>query len=107
MLLKRPGLDKEDMKNYCPISNLPLISEHMEKVVARHIEHNDLNDSYQSAYSRGHSTETALLKVCSEIAEALDEGTMTSLIKLDLPQGSVLGPKSYCMYTKPVGEIIK
>ena len=24
-----------------------------------------------------------------------------------VPQGSVLGPKNYCMYTKPVGEIIK
>ena len=100
----------------------------------------------------------------SDIAEALDEGSMTALIMLDLsaafdvidhpillkrlefsfgikekaltwvksyladrtqcvsvanktspdvgllfgvPQGSVLGPKNYCMYTKPVGEIIK
>jgi hypothetical protein len=24
-----------------------------------------------------------------------------------VPQGSVLGPKNYCMYTKPVDEIIK
>ena len=24
-----------------------------------------------------------------------------------VPQASVLGPKNYCMYTKPVGEIIK
>ena len=24
-----------------------------------------------------------------------------------VPQGSVLGPKNYCMYNKPVGEIIK
>jgi len=49
-----------------------------------HLEHNDLNDIYQSAYRRGHSTETALLKVHSEIAEALDEGSMTALIMLDL-----------------------
>ena len=24
-----------------------------------------------------------------------------------VPQASVLGPNNYCMYTKPVGEIIK
>jgi len=24
-----------------------------------------------------------------------------------VPQGSVLAPNNYCMYTKPVGEIIK
>jgi len=37
-LLKRPGLDKKEMKNYRPISNLPFISKHIEKVVARRIE---------------------------------------------------------------------
>jgi len=37
-LLKRSGLDKERMKNYCPISTLPFISKLIEKVVARHIE---------------------------------------------------------------------
>jgi len=108
--------------------------------------------------------ETAILKVHSDIVEALDEGSMTALIMLDLsaafdvidhpillkrlefsfgikekaltwvqsyfadrtrsgsvanktspdvgflfgvPEGSVLGPKNYCMYTRLVGEIIK
>jgi hypothetical protein len=88
LLLKIPGLYKEDMKNYRPISNLPFISKLIENVVARHIEehlkHNDLNDIYQSAYRRGHSTETALLKVHIDIAEVLDEGSMTALIIFDL-----------------------
>ena len=87
-LLKRSGLDKEEMKDYRPISNLPFISKLIEKVVGRyiaeHLEHNDLNDIYQSAYRRGHSTETDLLKVHSDIAEALNEGSMTALIMLDL-----------------------
>jgi len=87
-LLKRPGLDKEQMKNYRPICDLPFISKLIEKVVSRHIEeyleYNDLNDIYQSAYRRGHSTETALLKVHSDIAEALDKGYMTALIMVDL-----------------------
>jgi len=37
-LLNRPGLDKEEMKNYRPISNLPFISKLIEKVVASEIE---------------------------------------------------------------------
>ena len=36
------------------------------------------------ALSRGHSTETTLLKVHSDIAEAHGEGSMTVLIMLDL-----------------------
>jgi len=62
-LLNISCLDKGDMKNYRPISNLPFISKLIEKVVARgreeHLEHSDLNDIYQSVYRRGHSTETA------------------------------------------------
>jgi len=38
----------------------------------------------QSAYHRDDSTETALWKVQSDLAEALDEGSMTGLIMLDL-----------------------
>ena len=37
-LLKRSGLDKEDMKICRPISNLPFISKRIEKVVERNIE---------------------------------------------------------------------
>ena len=87
-LLKRYGLDKEEMKNYRPISNLPFIPKLIEKVAARrigeHLEHNDINDSYQSAYRRGHSTETVLVKVHRDIAEALGGGSMIALIMLDL-----------------------
>jgi len=87
-LLKRYWLDKEDMKNYRLIYNRPFISKLIENVVARRIEelleHNDLNDIYQSAYRRGHSTETALLKMHCHIAEALGEGSKTALIMLDL-----------------------
>jgi len=80
-LLKRSQLDKEDLKNYHPISNLPFIFKLIEKVVARHTgRHNYLNDIYQSLYHRGHSTETVLLKVHTDITEALDEGSRTALI---------------------------
>ena len=82
-LLKRHGLDKEELKNYRPTSNLPFISKLIANVVAtrieEHLEHNDLNEMYQSAYRRGYSTETALMKVQCDIAGALDEGSMTAL----------------------------
>jgi len=116
----------------------------------------------QSAYRTHHCTETALIKVHSDICAALDEGSMAVLIMLDLsaafdtidhnvlltrlynslgirgiahrwissylkgrtqsvviknchskpkelpfciPQGSVLGPKFYCKYCRPLGRI--
>ena len=64
-LLKRYVLDKKYIKNYHPTSNLPIIPKRIGMVVARgieeHLEYNDLNDSYQSAYRRDHLTETAIL----------------------------------------------
>jgi len=48
----------------------------MEKYLA----HNDLHDSYQSAYCSGDSTETAFLIMHRDIAEALDEGSMHDYI---------------------------
>ena len=60
ILLKTTGLDKEDIKNDRSISNFPFIFNPIEKVAARRIEenleHNDLNDTYQSAYRRCYST---------------------------------------------------
>lgn len=151
------------------VSVQPLFSSKLlEKVVASrlddHITLNNLHDEYQSAYRPLHSTETALMKVQSDICEALDDGSMVVLLMLDLsaafdtldhntmlsrfrssfgitgqaldwlksyitnrhqcvavgsatsedsvlqygvPQGSVLGPRMYCMYTKPVGSIVR
>ena len=166
-LLKKSGLDKEVLKNYRPVSNLSFISKVLEKIVAKrlddHMLDNNLYSSVQSAYRERHSTETALLKVQSDILTALDSGSGAVLLMLDLsaafdtidhdillsrlnslygisgdaldwfksylsnrvqrviigdtvseckslnfgvPQGSVLGPKIYCMYTKPISDII-
>jgi len=56
-LLKRSGLDKEEMKNYCLISNLHFICKLLETVVTL----NDLNDIYQSAYHRDQVIQQKLL----------------------------------------------
>ncbi|KAK3082746.1 hypothetical protein FSP39_004177 [Pinctada imbricata] len=167
-LLKKPGLDIENFKNYRPVSNLSFLSKVLEKVVAKrlneHLESNGLLDSLQSAYRKCHSTETALLRVHHDIATALDNNSCAVLMMLDLsaafdlidhdilfsrlkntfgitesaldwissylngrsqriiinsslsecqpleigvPQGSVLGPKIYCMISLPIAEICK
>ena len=75
------------LENYCPVSNLPFLSKILEKLVAKrletHLSSNRLHNKLQSAYSTGHSTETAL-KLNRDIAEALDSKCMAALVLLDL-----------------------
>ena len=125
---------------------------------------NSLLDPFQSAYRKGHSTETALVRVHNDIVSAVDKGNGVCLILLDLsaafdtvdhtilctfledfiglegpalnffksyltgrtqcvsvkgvlselselmfgvPQGSVLGPLVFCIYTLPLSAILK
>ena len=83
-LLKKPNLDKDIMNNYRPVSNLPFLSNILEKVVAKrieiHLNTHHLDDPLQSAYRQGHSAETALLRVHHDIAEALDRKRMAALV---------------------------
>ena len=165
-LLKKQNLDREGLKNYRPVSNLPFLSKVTEKAVSSRIENHlnsfSLHDNLQSAYRSCHSTETALLRVHHDIASALDNGHFVVLVMLGLsaafdaidhdmlfnrlqhsfgidgdallwiksylhgrlqrvatgpiksnsmelkygvPQGSVLGPKMYCIFSKPIGAI--
>ena len=166
-LLKKPSLDKNLLKNYRPVSNLPFLSKVLEKVVLSqllsHLQSNNLCNPLQSAYRTGHSTETVLLRVVNDILAALDEDKVSVLLLLDLsaafdtidhqillsrlegdfgitstalmwfqsylsqrtqfvsvngssspsvplrygvPQGSVLGPLLFVMYTTPLSTII-
>ena len=66
-LIKKPSLPVEDLKNDRPVSGLGFLSRLVECVVAKqlceHIHSHDLDNSHQSAYKAGHSTETALLSI--------------------------------------------
>ena len=66
-ILKKPTLDKDELSNYRPISNLSLISKIIERVVksrlSDHLTSNNLVNPHQSAYCKHHSTETALLYI--------------------------------------------
>ena len=167
-ILKKSGADCEQLKNFRPVSNLKFISELMENCVAvrlnQYLNDNCLLEEFQSAYKIAHSTETALLKIQSDILMSLDNGKAVVLVFLDMsaafdtvnhkillsrlsdsfgikgmalkwfnsyltnrkqfvainnavssvwdqnvgvPQGSVLGPILYVLYTSPVADIIK
>ena len=87
-LLKKPVLEKENLLNYRPISNLSFIGKVIEKVVATQLgnfmSNNNLHDISQSAYKQSHSCETALLKVLNDTHLALDQGKCVLLAMLDL-----------------------
>ena len=76
------------LSNYRPVSNIPIISKLIEKVVVRrltfNLNSNGLEDQLQSAYKKGHSTETTLLKVQHDIVSALDVNCVVMLVMLDL-----------------------
>ena len=167
-LLKRVSLDNNDLKNYRPISNLPFASKLLEKVIAarlaEHLTMYDLEEPFQSAYRPHHSMESAIIRVQSDILQAMDCQRVVVLVMLDLsaafdtidhqvllqrlsgdagvsgtalrwfqsyladrtqsitihnarsrprisrfgvPQGSVLGPRLFSIYTVPLGSIIE
>ena len=85
--LKKPGLELLE-KNYRPVSNLSYISKLVEHVVAvqlvTHIERHGMMEAHQSAYHSSCSMETALLKVKTDIIQALDNQEVECLILLDL-----------------------
>ena len=167
-LLKKSSLDHTQFCNYRPVSNLSFISKAIEKLVANqlisYINDYELNETFQSAYKKYHSAETALIRVHNDILSAIDNRRIVILLLLDLsaafdtvdhtillsrlrvrfgiagkpllwlqsylsnrtqyvsvdggtstkhdlkcgvPQGSVLGPILYLLYTSPLSDIVK
>ena len=79
------------MKNYRPVSNLPLLSKIPEKVVlmqlTNHLTSSHLTQKFQSAYRAGPSTETALLRIVSDILTASDANQFSIPTLLELSAG--------------------
>jgi len=81
-------LEPRKLKNYRPVSNLSFVSKLVERAAVKqltdYLETNGLLPLLQSAYRSHHSTETALLKVLSDILTAIDDKKVTLLALLDL-----------------------
>ena len=56
----------------------------VHRQLASYLDNNKLLPEFQSAYRHGHSTETAVLKVFSDIVDAIDLGKLALLSLLDL-----------------------
>ena len=87
-LLKKSTLDKEQLSNYRPISNLSLLSKIIGRVVKSrlmdHLTSNNLLNPHQSAYCKHHSTETALLYIHDYLISAIKARKVSCLCLLNL-----------------------
>ena len=76
-LLKKASLEPHELKNYRPVSNLSFVSKLVERVAVKqlidYLETKGLLLLFQSAYRSHRSTETALLKVLSDVLTAIDD----------------------------------
>ena len=87
-LIKKANLERNNLKNYRPVSNLSFLSKLIECAVAseinQYIKDHDLGEPLQSAYRAQHSTETALLRVKNDILHGIDNRQVVALVLLDL-----------------------
>jgi len=94
-LLKKTGLDADELRNYRPVSNFTFVSKLVERVVASrlvgYLNTHSLMPQFQSAYRRHHSTKTALLNVLSDIYAAVDSHVQSAgcTARITRPQCSV------------------
>ena len=72
--LKKADLEPTYAKSYRPISNLPVLSKLLERLVCEqlvtYLRDNGLLPERQLAYRRYHSTETVMPRVLSDILSA-------------------------------------
>ena len=84
----RDNLDPSIPSNTRPISKLLFLSKLLEKVVLSqllpYLHHNLILEKFQSGYKAGHSTESALLRVTSDLLRIVDSGKCAALVLLDL-----------------------
>ena len=81
------GLDVA-LCNYRPVSNLAYVSDIIKRVVCYQLTSYTSNsgktEPLQSAYKQGHSTKTVMLKVKTDLLDAIDQKRDVCLVPLDM-----------------------
>lgn len=81
-------MDKNNHRNYRPVSNLIFIGKLIERVVAlrldNHMVVNELNESSAYGYKSGHSTELLMMKVVDDLLLSCDNHLPSIIMLLDL-----------------------
>ena len=87
-IIKDVNGDVNKFDNYRGISKVPMPGKIFESSIhyrmQQYIEVNRILPNLQSAYRKGYSTETALLKTYSDLIETKDVGRCTVMLSLDL-----------------------
>ena len=80
--------DKRQCANYRPISILPAVSKVFEKEVFRqvysYLTENCMLSKFQSGFRPKHCTVTALIQMCDEWLENMDNGKLNGVVFLDI-----------------------
>ena len=114
-LLKKTGLDSDILKKFRPVSNLTFISKVILLMLDLSaafdtIDHDILLSRLCNVYGiTGDALDWFRSYLTGRIQRVVIEDSVSVDQELDfgVPQGSVLGPRIYCMYTKPVSDIIQ
>ena len=74
-LLKKPKLDKTELSNYRHISQIPLLTKILEKIVYKqlisYLTKYNLLDNRQNGFRQGHSSETTLFLLFDDLYTSL------------------------------------
>jgi hypothetical protein len=74
------------------------------------IDHPILMERLQYSYGMTGQALTWINSYLSDRSQSVNIGNIVStekILSFGVPQGSVLGPKKYCMFSKPIGQICK
>uniref|UniRef100_A0A8C5C924 Reverse transcriptase domain-containing protein n=1 Tax=Gadus morhua TaxID=8049 RepID=A0A8C5C924_GADMO len=86
--LKKKDADPDCLKNYRPVSNLPVVSKLLERIVLdqlnSHLQTNNLHCPVQSGYRPNHSCETLLVRMTDDIFREIHADNIVIVVLLDL-----------------------
>ena len=86
-IIKKGDIDSESLSSYIPISKLSIISKIVENIeftqLSDYLIRNKLLHPYQSAYTRHHRTEPAILNVFDKVLQRLSKHRPHQFLLLD------------------------